>query len=117
MGHWVVRKSANGGTTWTTVDDYQPFTQGNQVALGFAADSNGNLYVAGWVSASTVAGPYYWIVRKNSGGTGNWTTVDNFPNVSSAEPHAIAADSLGNVFVGGQGSAVSGGVHWVERKN
>jgi hypothetical protein len=117
INHWQVRKSANGGASWSTVDDYQLFTQGNQVALGFAADSNGNLYVAGWASANVGSGPYYWIVRKNPGGTGTWTTVDNLPYVSSAEAHAIAADSLGNVFVGGQGSPASGGVHWVVRKN
>ena len=116
INHWQVRKSANGGASWSTVDDYELVPSGNQVALGFAAASNGNLYVAGWASASTTQGPDYWIVRKNPGGAGSWTTVDNFPYVASAEAHSIAADGLGNVFVGGQGGA-SDGVHWVVRKN
>jgi len=114
IGHWQVRKSSNGGASWTTVDDYQPFTSGNQVALGFAADSNGNLFVAGWANSGT---ENYWIVRQNPGGTGNWITVETFSYVLRAEPHAIAADSLGNIFVGGQGSPSSGAVHWVVRKN
>ena len=111
----MVRKSADGGNSWITVDNYQLFTSGNQVAVGFAADSNGNLYVAGWASASTTQGPYYWIVRKNPGGTGTWTTVDNFQYVASAQTHSIAADGLGNVFVGGQGAA-SDGAHWLVRR-
>jgi len=116
INHWIVRKSTNGGVSWSTVEDYALFTSGNQVALGFAADSNGNLFVAGWASAGTGTGPYYWIVRESLGGTGAWTTVDNFPYDSSAMAHAIAADSSGNVFVGGQGSPASGGVHWLVRK-
>jgi hypothetical protein len=106
IGHWQVRKSANGGASWTTVDDYQLFTSGNQVALGFAADSNGNLFVAGWASAGSGIGPYYWILRESLGGTGAWTTVDNIAGMA----HAVAADNLGHIFVGGQNP-------WLVRKN
>ncbi len=111
--HWIIRKSADGGTSWTTVDNYQLSTTSDQRAVGFATDSNGNLYAAGytWGTGSQ------WIVRQNSGGTGTWTTVDSFPYVSGANAHAIAADSLGNVFVGGQGSPARGAVHWLVRKN
>jgi hypothetical protein len=43
-----------------------------------------------------------WVVRKSAGGTGPWTTVDVFQNAGAGTtPNAIAADSLGNVFVGG----------------
>src|SRR6266704_6090611 len=97
--YWVVRKSADGGATWTTVDTYQLLTAGTQRALGFASDSLGNLYVAGEALASGGVGPNYWIVRENPGGTGSWITVDT---VTNSIPHAIAADGLGNVFVGGQ---------------
>src|SRR6266567_2576318 len=109
--HWIIRKSADGGTSWTTVDNYQLSTTSDQRAVGFATDSNGNLYAAGytWGTGSQ------WIVRQNSGGTGTWTTVDSFPYVSGANAHAIAADSLGNVFVGGQGSPARGAVHWLVR--
>jgi hypothetical protein len=115
--HWQVRKSTNGGLSWTTVDDYALFGSGNQVALGFTADASGNLFVAGSASASATGGPYYWIVRENPGGAGIWSNVDNFPYTSGAEAHAVAADGIGNVFVGGQGSPASGAVHWLVRKN
>ncbi len=106
--YWVVRKSADGGATWTTVDTYQLLTTGTQRALGFASDSLGNLYVAGEALASGGVGPNYWIVRENPGGTGSWITVDT---VTNSIPHAIAADGLGNVFVGGQNPG------WIVRRN
>src|SRR5436190_4245195 len=44
-----------------------------------------------------------WIVRKDPGGTGTWSTDDDFRYLSTfdAQPFAIAANTLGNVFVGG----------------
>ncbi len=109
VNHWQVRKSDNGGTSWTTVDDYAP--SGGQ-ALGFAADANGNLFVTGTTPAVTGTGDN-WIVRESLGGTGPWTTVDNLTN---GIPHAIAADGTGKVFVGGQGPS-SGAVAWTVRRN
>jgi hypothetical protein len=117
INHWITRKSANGGASWSTMDDYQLFTSGNQVALGFAADSIGNLFVAGWASVGTSTGPYHWLVRKSVGGNGAFTTVDDYSDVSGAMPKAIAADDAGHVFVGGQGSPASGSVHWIVRRN
>jgi hypothetical protein len=111
VNHWQVRKSANGGASWTTMDDFAPLA--NQMALGFAADANGNLFVTGWTSAGNGIGPYYWLVRESVAGTGPWTTADTFAN---AMPHAIAADHVGNVFVGGQGPG-SSAVQWVVRRN
>jgi len=115
--HWLVRKSANGGASWSTVDDYQLFTTGDQVALGFGADSLGNLYIAGWASSTKTGGTYHWVLRKNPGGTRSWATTDDFLYASSAEVFAIAADGSGNGFVGGQGSPASGSVHWLVRKH
>jgi hypothetical protein len=121
INQWQVRRSTNGGVSWTTVDDYALFASGNQVALGvalgFATDAHGDLFVSGWASSSATGGPYYWIVRKNVGGTGPWTIVDSFRYTSGAQARAIVADGLGNVFVGGEGIPANGGVRWVVRKN
>lgn len=105
--HWVVRKSTNGGITFTTVDD---FMSGNAEARLFAVTSNGDLFVAG-VANNT--GLNRWILRKNASGAGGWTTVDDFKYDSDfwTEPHAIAPDAAGNLFVGG-----SGGGHWIIKK-
>jgi hypothetical protein len=103
--HWIVRKSTNGGNSWTTVDDYQLSAGSSTQARCVASDANGNLVVAG-----SAAGK--WIVRKSAGGTGPWTTVDVFQNAGSVTtPNATAADAFGNVFVGG-----NDGANWLIKK-
>ena len=105
--HWLVRKSGNGGSSWTTVDDFQLSYPWNNFVTAFAADANGNLFVAGSVAGN-------WIVRENPGGNGSWQTVDN---LSGAFPFAITADASGHVFVGGTGTDSAGVEHWLVRKH
>ena len=113
--HWVVRKSTDGGTAWTTVDDYQLSPLAFSDAQDFVTDSAGNLYVAG---SGLDVGTAHWIVRSSAGGTAAWTTVDDFQIVAGAdaEPSAIAADPAGRVFVVGTASATSGPTHWITRR-
>ena len=100
VNHWLVRKSTNGGASFSTVDDFS--ASGSYAeALRFAATANGDLYVAGVVGG-------HGILRKSAGGTGAWTTVDDFPFY----PHAMAADASGKLFVGGYGN----GSHWIIKK-
>ena len=103
--HWIVRKSTNGGNSWTTVDDYQLTADNSTQGRCIAVDANANLVVAG-----SSAGK--WILRKSASGTGPWTTVDVFQNGTTATtPNAIAADAFGNVFVGG-----NDGANWLIKK-
>ena len=113
---WVVRKSTNGGSSWSTVDTYQLAPGGNSVPAGFVADSNGNLYVAGYGS-TTYWGAANWIVRWNPGGTNSWSPADNFQYAAggSSSAAAIVANASGNVFVGGSGGSSSS--HWLVRKH
>jgi hypothetical protein len=99
--HWIVRKSINGGSSWTTVDNYQLAADNPTQAQCIATDANGNLVVAGFSRGDWNDARYlsHWIVRKSAGSTGPWTTVDVFQNGGRA--NAIAADPFGNVFVGG----------------
>jgi hypothetical protein len=116
--HWIVRKSANGGAaTWSTVDDFQLNLAADSVAHGFATDSLGNLFVAG-IGATTHGGPTHWLVRKDAGGIGSWSTVDSFQYVPGADTQAraIATDRAGKVFVGGYGNDASGVPHWLIRR-
>ena len=116
--HWIVRKSTNGaGGTWTTVDDFQVAADGETIAVGLATNSAGDLFVAG-MGSTTATGPSQWFVRRNPGGVGAWSTVDNFQYVpgSDTEPQAIAADTTGHVFVGGYGNDPSGTSHWLIRR-
>jgi hypothetical protein len=114
--HWLVRKSSDGGNSWTTVDDFSycvtttstkpPYktstTCYTAIPSGFAADSNGNLFVVGYVNSSQ------WIVRENPGGNTAWQTVDS---TISGQAFRIAADSSGHVYVAGPAQG-----HWIVRK-
>jgi len=117
QNHWLVRKSNSGGSLWSTVDDYQFYPASISQANRFAADSDGNLYVAGWASPTSGAGAARWIVRKNAGGMGSWQTIDDFQYAVgfSSEPRAIVANSSGNVLIGGSGWS-SSEYHWLVRK-
>src|SRR5439155_17629554 len=91
--YWYVRRSLDGGATWSTVDAYA----GGQ-AKGIGADAPGNIYAVG-------ANGSHWIVRKSTNGGASWATVDDFyPCITtSAKPvrttcyagaaEAFAADS------------------------
>jgi hypothetical protein len=118
--HWLVRKSADGGASWSTVDDYQLSTNSStSTAKRFTADSYGNLFVTGLAVGGPSLGTT-WIVRESQGGTGAWTTVDNYQYVAGGqtEPEAIAADASGIVFVGGRAwPGGSSGNHWLVRRN
>jgi hypothetical protein len=112
---WVVRKSANAGNSWNTVDTYQFSTSGSSLATAFISDTHGNLFVAGQGAGTT--GGNHWLVRENPGGTGSWSTVDNFQYASGSDtvPNAIAVNASGNVLVGGYGSATNN-QHWLVRR-
>ena len=96
--YWYVRKSADSGVSWSTVDLYQ-YTPGQMVdPTGFAADDQGNIYVAGWGHERTVIGSgkhtttnsyIHWLVRKSSDAGKTWALVDD----------AILADSSGHACI------------------
>jgi hypothetical protein len=120
---WVVRKSTNGGSAWTTVDSFEaePSTNSPSGASAVAADDNGVVHVAGRVSTRVLTGgtkksPTYrydhrWYLRSSANGS-TWTSQDVFPEnvvtfgtglnyASSAEPSAVTTDQSGNVYVAG----------------
>ncbi len=108
-GHWLVRKSTDGGATFTTTDDVASSNSSVNEARRIVATSNGDLYVAGVVTLSNVG---HWLLRKSAGGGGAWTTVDDFQYGGAwTEPHSIAANASGNLFVGGLG-----GGRWIVKK-
>ncbi len=118
---WVVRKSANAGTTWTTVDNFYSSTAYNSPSA-LTADAAGNVYVGGF-SDDSAAGSYghFWLVRKGTNGGASWQTVDAFryfpyPTTFAAnEALAMGTDALGNVYAVGLGTDASKVGHWVSR--
>jgi hypothetical protein len=118
--YWYVRRSLNGGATWTTVDAYVGGT-----ANGIGADASGNIHAVGYNGT-------HWIVRKSVNGGTSWATVDDFllcvTTTSSTKPygtqtycynayaHGFGADANGNLFVAGHCSSAAG-TQWLVRAN
>lgn len=125
--HWIVRRSTDGGNSWSTVDDFAPsagaipYPSPTPRALG--SDANGNLFVAGTVrlgpSNATETKTVQWLVRESQGGTGSWQTVDTFQYVSGEDSQAytLTCDSSGHTYVAGYGTDASGVSHWLVRKH
>jgi len=70
--HWLVRLSADGGSTWATADDYadSPWNRSGAVAVEVAAD--GTIYVAGNADSGNGG---HWIVRQSIDQGNSWATV------------------------------------------
>ena len=92
---WLVRRSADGGATWSTVDTLTLSSGSKQaVARGIGADALGNLYSVGSADAVTGTGAKqtvcsHWIVRKSANGGASWSTVDNYQLSSAYSSQAL----------------------------
>ena len=103
--HWLVRKSTNGGSSWSTVDDFSGQAYPNAEAVGIGTDLTGNIYVVGSeYSGSSFNG----IVRTNAGGS--WETVNT---MSSGDFSAFTNDTSGNLYAAGTLLDSANGNHWV----
>jgi hypothetical protein len=91
----LVRKSANGGASWSNVDYV---TNGwPAYARGVVVDASGRICVAGSLSATTGT----WLVRASTDGGATWFTTDAFlpSGYTSAQATSAASDVLGNICV------------------
>jgi hypothetical protein len=72
---WIVRRSTDGGVSWTTADD---FAMGSVWAnpagpAAITTDAVGNVYVGGY---SVIAGQRVWTIRRGVGGS-HWRLVQH----------------------------------------
>ena len=125
LDHWIVRKSADHGATWTTADDFVPdsgVSDGRNWALGVAVDGAGNVYVVGMAHQRVGKSSYpyqFWVVRKSSNAGATWTTVDQYgyPNAPESVANAVISTSAGVFVCGLLVGPLGSGPHWVVRKS
>jgi hypothetical protein len=107
-----VRKSIDGGLTWTTVDTYTPpgFTVGTGgFATAMCADAAGNIYVAGSAVITTGKGrtattALYCVIRKGTNGGTKWQTLAEIltpSNNTGANSLGMGFDAVGNFYLNG----------------
>lgn len=104
---WVVRRSQDGGTTWTTVDQFSSQDMGAGLLDLAVSPTDGSIYAVGRIyeTLSRKTGQYVGLVRRgvttNTGGMA-WTDVDRvIANPSSVSLNGVTVDGYGRVFVAG----------------
>ena len=120
LSHWIVRKSADHGATWTTVDDYlYPSSTNIAQPAGFTVDLLGNIFVCG--QARDASNVTRWIVRKSPDNGATWSTVDDYvlSSVSGQTAAAVmmAVDSAGNLYAVGSASQPGPLKSWITRQS
>lgn len=116
--YWIVRKGTPGGSSWTTVDQFQ-IPNGGAQASAVTVDGINNVHVTGiaWSGPSSSLG--HWITRQQSAVTGLWATTDDFSLAldRAASGVGITADPWGDLFSAGYAND-SLGVHhgWIVRR-
>ena len=78
IGHWLVRRSADQGVSWNTVDDYFvprnfPEEGTNAAVYSLSSDDQGRVYGAGTMLRTGPSYPF-WLVRGSGIGGTNWET-------------------------------------------
>jgi len=103
----TIKYDAAGNKQWLA--QYDGPANGIDVAKAIAVDSAGNVYVAG--SSERLEGKSisveYATVKYNARGSFQWAARYKGGGVNRSEPHAIALDDRGNVYVTGSSIGAS----------
>jgi hypothetical protein len=116
----LVRKSTNGGTSWTTVDTFRHKNSSgatlSSTGDAITADAAGNIYVSGTVP--NYINGYQVITRKSTAGA-PFAIVDSMlaPSNNIAWVYAMATDHANNVYAVGMVAKSGGPFHGYIRSN
>jgi hypothetical protein len=92
--HWLVRKSTDGGASWSNDAVIQTADWVYWCSMG--VDSSNNVYV---VDTETINNDDHQVVRSNA--SGSWQVIDDF-NLAAGHStlgYGLATDASGNVYV------------------
>lgn len=127
--HWIVLERPAGGSSFSIVDSYDTSGLSGAGVSGLAIDGAGNVFAVGQTNTTTTTGKgknavtkteYYWTVRKQAGGQGAFTTVDNYQSTTSSADTptcatAITSGASAALYVAGYGGST--GEDWLVRKS
>jgi hypothetical protein len=117
---WIVRRSVDGGATWTLQDVLDTGVGGKDQCRAIHVAPSGAIYAAGIAGTNQAAAGFAWVVRRSSDGGTTWTTVDSvWSNNTISEATAIGTTPSGGIFVVGRVADVwsvrrstDGGASW-----
>ncbi|MFT3837797.1 MAG: sialidase family protein [Myxococcaceae bacterium] len=115
---WIVRKTTNGGQSWTVVDSFTNGTGNSCAARGATYSSQEHaIYIVGNCTSSASAG-YHWVTRRSDNGGSTWTTDDDYQMVSGFEsyPTGASATQASHIYVAGTATDSSHHKHWITRR-
>jgi hypothetical protein len=108
-----VRRSTDGGTTWSEVDSFRYMT-GTQTRMGtMGVDASGQIYVAGY--GVNTDGSTHWLVRRGTD-PGTWTIADDFQLTAGRDAVATNFGGRDAIYAVGSAADASGSVHWIVRR-
>ncbi len=108
---WTVRKSADGGNSWSTVDSFQSGAVAR--ALNVCSHPTAGIFVVGLsYNTSGKKTTRQWTTRRSQDGGATWKTVDTYSAPSGLDVMGASVDAVGNIYVAGQVSSA-----WVGRKS
>lgn len=102
---WVTYKSTDLSLTWTEVDRYLMFTEGESHPMDIATKGN-DIYICGYVWGTGVTpspANSEWLIRKSTDGGASWSNIDYYYRVSGNNVcHSIAVNpNNGDIYAGG----------------
>lgn len=110
--HWVVRKGASRGVSWSTSDDYQLEAGSNAMANAILVAQDGAIYVTGNAVSNGIE---HWVTRKSSDGGATWQKVDDLECAGGCEGATLVESKGGVVLAAGYHESSGGARHWVVR--
>jgi len=112
---WIRKYNSSGDRLWTrTVNGLD---DGSDSARGTATDSEGNIYVVGYVTVAD-SDTNIWVRKYSSSGTKLWTRIVAGSANSLDAALGAAVDSAGNLFVVGYITVTGEGTNiWIRKYN
>ena len=98
---WFVRRSTDGGATWTTQDIVDSGAGGKAQCRAIQVAPSGDIYAAGLTGTNQGVGGWVWLVRKSSDGGSTWSTVDSVWDSNVKEARAVGFHPNGSILVAG----------------
>lgn len=98
----TIKYSGEGVPLWTNRFGVPGI--GSAHATGMATDTNGNIFVVGYVVTTNTFNSDYFTIKYSGGGLSVWTNYYNGAGNDDDQPEGIAVSYSGDVFVAGRSS-------------